>query len=224
MPPKRSPAKSPRTGIERPSAFGELSPTVEEAEQTEAESGSHHSDEDGEQESLLPSDSETSAAGKLASAAGSADVATVRSEQLKIFSLAWPVGATFILQSSAQQMTIILSASLRTGARCGEHGQHVDWRSTGLNVMITSVPVCPARRAHFAICLQHYRDVHHLRWHVCARHAWLASIWGTQLRACGLLAQRSLSARYFASGLQPVGGSSPVQCWCWSALSRIRWS
>ena len=36
----------------------------------------------------------------------------MREEQRQIFRLAWPVGATFILQSSAQQMTIIFVGQL----------------------------------------------------------------------------------------------------------------
>ena len=41
-----------------------------------------------------------------------AETGTMREEQRQIFRLAWPVGATFILQSSAQQMTIIFVGQL----------------------------------------------------------------------------------------------------------------
>jgi MATE family multidrug resistance protein len=129
MPPKRSPGRSPRTQFERSTSADEEHRELQqviETEQSDAEgggdgqqeslldppeSGLHRSGEEGEQEALLPADSKSRPA--AASAEYSDDSGTtVRSEQLKIFSLAWPVGATFILQSSAQQMTIIFVGQL----------------------------------------------------------------------------------------------------------------
>ena len=87
-------------------------------EAAEAEKSDEEDEETGEAEALLGGASEPESDLRARRAISSvyddedAETGTMREEQRQIFRLAWPVGATFILQSSAQQMTIIFVGQL----------------------------------------------------------------------------------------------------------------
>ena len=87
-------------------------------EAAEAEKSDEEDEETGEAEALLGGASEPESDLQARRAISSvyddedAETGTMREEQRQIFRLAWPVGATFILQSSAQQMTIIFVGQL----------------------------------------------------------------------------------------------------------------
>ena len=87
-------------------------------EAAQAEKSDDEDEETGESEALLGGASEPESDLRARRAISSvyddedAETGTMREEQRQIFRLAWPVGATFILQSSAQQMTIIFVGQL----------------------------------------------------------------------------------------------------------------
>ena len=104
MPPKRtvsppgSPSRASASSLRSPESQRLKlvpAPAVPDLEEQEA---------DDEQEQLLGDSG--------ASSPDTAGAGTVRSERGQIFRLAWPVAATFLLQSSTQQMTIIFVGQL----------------------------------------------------------------------------------------------------------------